>query len=131
MITTWCIAFIIIFMGLVSICWYFDKYRKYKYGCLEKISFQKFLEIYNNAPDKIRLNEGYISYYKDGDLLVSHSDAFYFSIPDTFRYEAWRKEKERKDEEMRTRKIMEALDKAWEKDAERYKKEQMKNGNTN
>lgn len=129
MITTWCITFAIVFTVLVGICWYFDKYRKYKQGCLEKISFQKFLEIYKNAPYKIHLNEGYISYYENGDLVFNHGDAFYFSILDTFRYERWRKEKERKDEEIRTRKIMEALDKAWQKDAERYKKEQMKNGN--
>lgn len=131
MITKWCIAFLIVFVVLVCICWYFDKYRKYKYGCLEKISFQKFLEIYKNAPDKIRLNEGYISYYKNGDLLFSNSDAFYFSIPDTIRYEHWRKEKVHKEAEMITRKIMDALDKAWQKDAELHEKEQMKNGNTN
>ena len=129
MITKWCVTFVIVFTILVSICWYFDKYRKYKQGCLEKISFHKFLEIYKHAPGKIHLDEGYVSYYEDGASLFNRSDAFYFSILDTFRYEHWRKEKDRKDEEIRTRKIMEALDKAWEKDAERYKKEQMKNGN--
>ena len=129
MIITWCITFVIIFIVLVSVCWYFDKYRNYKQGCLEKISFQKFLEIYNNAPDKIRLNEGYIIYYEDGISLFSNGNAFYFSIPDTFRYEHWRKEKVRKEAERITRRIMEALDKAWEKDSEQYKKEQIKNGN--
>lgn len=131
MITTWCITFIIIFMVLVSICWYFDKYRKYKIGCLEKISFQKFLEIYNNAPGKINLSEGYIRYYKDGASILCHGYAFYFSILDTFRYEAWRKEKERKDDEMRTRKIMKSLNEAWQNDTELYKEKEMKNGNTN
>jgi hypothetical protein len=131
MIARWCIAFVIIFIVLVSVCWYFDKYRKYKYGCLEKISFQKFLEIYNNAPGKITLSEGYICYYRDGVSMFSNGDAFYFSIPDTIRYEHWRKEKVRKEAERITRKIMDALDKAWEKDSEQYKKEQMKNGNTN
>ena len=131
MITTWFITFLIVFIVLVSICWYFDKYRKYKNGCLGKISFQKFLEIYKNAPGKIKLREGYICYYRDVSSLFGYCDAFYFSIPDTFRYETWRKEKERKDEEIRTRKIMESLDEAWQKDAERHKEKEMKNGNTN
>lgn len=131
MITKWCTIATIVFIVLVCVCWYFDKYRKYKYGCLEKISFQKFLEIYKNAPYKIHLDEGYFGYYEDGASLFNRCDSFYFSIPDTFRYEHWRKEKECKDEEMSTRKIMEALDKAWKKDAEHYKEKEMKNGNTN
>ena len=131
MITTWCITFLIVFIVLVCVCWYFDKYRKYKCGCVEKISFQKFLEIYNNAPGKITLSEGYICYYRDGVSMFSNGDAFYFSIPDTIRYEHWRKEKVRKEAERITRRIMEALNEAWEKDAELHEKDKERYGNTN
>lgn len=129
MITKLCAILAVVLVIIVCGCWYFGKYCNYKQRCLNKISFQKFLEIYKNAPDKIYLDEGYVSYYENGVFLSNHSDAFYFSIPDTFRYEHFRKEKDRKDEEMRIRKSMEAVNKAWEEDAENYKKEQMKNGN--
>lgn len=126
MITRWCIAFIIIFMGLFSICWYFDKYRKYKYGCLEKISFQKFLEIYNNASHKVSLNEGYFYYSPE---MSGSAYTFYFSIPDTFRYEHWRKVRERQRQEERKNYKLNVIEAAWEKDAEQHKEKEMKNGN--
>lgn len=126
MIVKWCITFVIVFTVLVSICWYFDKYRNYKSGCVSKISFQKFLEVYENAHHKIHLGDGRF-YYSPDPYGIAYS--FYFSIPDTFRYEYWRKVLERKDQEERKNYKLTEIEKAWKKDAEHHKEKEMKNGN--
>ena len=56
------------------------------------------------------------------------SYCFYFSIPDTFRYEYWRKAREHKLEEERKNSKLTEIEKAWQKDAERNKEKEMRNG---
>lgn len=124
---------VVIALGIVVvfIYWYFAFYRDYMSGCDAKISFQKFLEIYENARHKVHLKKGHFYYFDRAYDMRGIGYNFYFSIPDTFRYEYWRKVREHKLEEDNKNYKMTEIEKAWEKDAELHEKEQMKNGNTN
>ena len=125
MIKLYGVSFIIVLIIIVCAYWYFECYRNYKSGCVSKISFQKFLEVYENAYHKISLNRGHF-YYSPDPYGVAYN--FYFSIPDTFRYEHWRKVLERKDQEERKNYKLIEIEKAWQKDAEHHKEKEMKNG---
>ena len=125
MIVVGCVLFVIV---VTFVSWYFGCYSNYKSGCVNKISFQKFLEIFETSHHKISLNKGCFYYSPD---MFGLSYCFYFSIPNTFRYEHWRKAREHKLEEDRKNYKMTEIEKAWEKDAENYKEKEMKNGNTN
>jgi len=128
MIKLYGVSFVIGLIIIICAYWYFECYRNYKSGCLEKISFQKFLEIYENSHDKVDLAKGRFYYSPD---IFGNSYNFYFSIPDTFHYEHWRKAREHKLKEADKNHKMTEIEKAWQKDAERYKEKEMKNGNTN
>lgn len=125
MIVVGCVLFIIL---VAFITWYFGCYSNYKYGCVNKISFQKFLEIFETSHMKIDLNKGCFYY---SPIMYGTSYCFYFSIPDTFRYQHWRKVRMRKLKEDSKNYKMTEIEKAWQKDAENYKEKEMKNGNTN
>lgn len=125
MIVVACILFVIL---VTFVAWYFVYYSNYKSGCVSKISFQKFLEIFETSHNKISLNKGFFYY---SPAMFGPSYCFYFSILDTFRYEHWRKSREHKLEEDNKNYKTTEIEKAWEKDAEHHKEEQMKNGNTN
>ena len=125
MIVVACVLFVIL---VTFVSWYFVYYSNYKSGCVSKISFQKFLEIFETSHNKISLNKGFFYY---SPVMFGPSYRFYFSILDTFRYEYWRKSREHKLEEDNKNYKMTEIEKAWEKDAEHHKEEQMKNGNTN
>ncbi len=110
--------FLIACIVVIGSCWYFNVYcEQYKKGCIRKIRFKKFLEIYENAPKKFGLYKGYITYY---DRCSSYS--FYFSIFETFRYNHWLDKLRQSRELLENNKKYEAVEKCWEKDKE-------KNGN--
>ena len=99
------ISNIILFIALsalVTYCiiWFVSVYCNSKLYSNRRISFNKFLAIYENAPEKVDLYEGRFSYsYWDETCYnTSNKISFYFSIPDTIRYECWRKEKKREEE---------------------------------
>ena len=125
MIVVGCVLFIIL---VTFVSWYFGCYSIYKTECINKISFQKFLEIFETSHYKIRLNKEFFYYSPD---MFGPSYCFYFSILDTFRYERWRKAREHKLEEDNKNYKMTEIEKAWEKDAEYHKEKEMKDGNTN
>lgn len=125
MIVVGCVLFVIL---VTFVSWYFGCYSNYKSGCVSKISFQKFLEIFEISHSKIDLNKGCFYYSPN---MYGTSYCFYFSIPDTFRYEHWRKVRlhklkvrEHKLKEDRKKYKMTEIEKAWQKDAERYKERQ-------
>lgn len=118
MIVVGCVLFIIL---VAFVTWYFGCYSNYKSGCVSKISFQKFLEIFETSHHKISLNKGCF-YYSPNPFGTSY--CFYFSIPDTFRYEHWRKVREHKLEEERKNCKLTEIEKAWQQDAEHYKEKQ-------
>jgi len=128
MIKLYGVSFVIVLIIIVCAYWYFECYRNYKSGCVSKINFQKFLEIFEASHNKIFLNKGCFYYSPD---MFGASYCFYFSILDTFRYEHWRKTREHKLEEDSKNYKMTEIEKAWQKDAERHKEKEMKNGNTN
>jgi hypothetical protein len=66
----------------------------------------------------ICLNEKYFTYshYNEGSFYASKYD-FYFSIPDTFRYERWRKKLERIENEERSKNLMKQMEELWAEDA--------------
>ena len=123
MIVVGCILFIIL---VTFVAWYFGCYSNYKTGCVSKIKFQKFLEIFETSQHKISLNKGFFYYSPN---MFGTSYCFYFSIPDTFRYEHWRKAREHKLEEERKNCKLTEIEKAWQKDAEYHKEKEMKDGN--
>ena len=123
MIVVGCVLFVIL---VAFVTWYFGCYSNYKSGCVSKISFQKFLEIFETSHNKISLNKGCFYYSPD---MFGSSYCFCFSILDTFRYEYWRKAREHKLNEDSKNYKMTEIEKAWEKDAERHKEKEMKNGN--
>lgn len=125
MIVVACVLFVIL---VTFVAWYFGCYSNYKTGCVSKINFQKFLEIFETSHNKISLNKGFFYY---NPVMFGPSYCFYFSILDTFRYEHWRKTREHKLEEDRKNYKMTEIEKAWQNDAELYKEKEMKNGNTN
>lgn len=105
-ITGWCIN------------WYvgYDYYRSY--CCDGIISFDRFLEIYEYSNDKIYLADHYFSYeyYSENDFCAKTYN-FCFSIPDTFRYERWRKKIKRKEEKEKANAVMKKVEELWAKDA--------------
>lgn len=115
------IILIIVFGAVVVCCigWFFSVYYNAKCSCDNCISFEKFLTIYENAPEKVDLYEGYFSYsYYDNSFdIISSRISFYFSIPDTIRYECWRKEMKRVEEKEKTDAVMEKAEELWAKDA--------------
>lgn len=115
------IILIIVFGAVVVCCigWFFSVYYNAKCSCDNCISFEKFLTIYENAPEKVDLYEGYFSYsYYDNSFdIISSRISFYFSIPDTIRYERWRKEMKRVEEKEKTDAVMEKAEELWAKDA--------------
>lgn len=125
MIVVGCVLFI---MLVTFVSWYFGFYSDYKIRCVSKISFQKFLEIFETSYRKISLSKGYFHYSPN---MFGSSYSFYFSIPDTFRYEYWRKAREHKLEEDYKNNKMTEIEKAWQKDAEQYMEDKAKHGNTN
>lgn len=114
---------IIIVMALAAVItgccinWYigYDYYRSY---CDGIISFDRFLEIYEYSKDKIYLTDNYFSYehYSENDFCVKTYN-FYFSVPDTFRYERWRKKIKRKEEKEKADVVMKKVEELWAKDA--------------
>ena len=118
------ISNIILFIALsalVTYCiiWFVSVYCNSKLYSDQRISFKKFLSIYKNAPEKVDLYEGRFSYsYWDETCYnTSNKIRFYFSIPDTIRYECWRKEKKREEEKEKADAVMKKVEKLWAKDA--------------
>lgn len=118
------IANIILFivLGAVVICcigWFFSVYYHAKCSCDRCISFKKFLTIYENAPEKVNLYEGYFSYsYWDEECTyISNRISFHFSILDTLRYERWHNKLNREKEKEKADAAMEKVEKLWAKDA--------------
>jgi len=117
------VGILVIIMGLAAIaigCYIHLYYAHslYASSCDGIISFNRFLEIYECSSNKIRLNERYFtySYYDEGNFHATTYD-FYFSIPDTFRYERWRKKIERMENEARSEKLMSQMEELWAEDA--------------
>lgn len=113
---------LIITLGAVVVCcigWFISVYYNSKRSCDRCISFEKFLTIYENAPEKVDLYEGYFSYlYWDNAFDIRSSRiSFHFSIPDTIRYERWRKELTRKEEKEKADAVMKKVEELWAKDA--------------
>lgn len=120
MINLGIIIIIITLTAVITVCcinWYII-YDYYKSHCDGIISFDRFLEIYEYSNDKIYLADNYFSYehYSESDFCVKTYN-FYFSVPDTFRYERWRKKIKRKEEKERSDAVMEKVEKLWAKDA--------------
>ena len=117
------LIFLIASIVVIGSFWYFNVYcEQYKKGCIRKIRFTKFLEIYENAPKKFGLYKGYITYYDNSSDYSAYN--FYFSIFETFRYNRWLNKLQKGRELLETNKKYEAVEKCWERDKERY-------GNTN
>ena len=97
--------------------WYIN-YDRVRYLCDGIVTFNKFLDIYEHSSNMICLNEEYFtySYYKEDSFYASKYD-FYFSIPDTFRYERWRKKLERMENEERSKQLMKQMEELWAEDA--------------
>ena len=113
---------LIITLGAVIICcaiWLFGVYYDAKLYCDRCISFERFLTIYENAPEKVDLCQGYFSYeYWDEDCtILSKRINFYFTIPDTIRYERWRKEMKREKEKEKADAVMKKIEELWYEDA--------------
>lgn len=104
---------LIIALGAIvvyCILWFFGVYYNSKLYSDRRISFEKFLTIYKNAPEKVDLYEGYFSYlyWDEKDTYIKGSKIkFHFSIPDAIRYEHWRKELKREKEKEKADAIME------------------------
>ena len=118
------ISNIILFIALsalVTYCiiWFVSVYCNSKLYSDQRISFKKFLSIYKNAPEKVDLYEGrfFYSYWDETCYNTSNKIRFYFSIPDTIRYECWRKEKKREEEKEKADAVMKKVEKLWAKDA--------------
>lgn len=111
--------FLIACIVVIGSCWYFNVYcEQYKKGCIRKIRFKKFLEIYENAPKKLGLYKGYITYYDNSSDYSAYN--FYFSIFETFRYNRWLDRRQKGQELLESNKKYEAVEKCWERDKERY-----------
>lgn len=114
------IILIIALSAVVVFCilWFFGVYYHSKLCSDRCISFEKFLAIYENAPEKVDLYEGYFSYsYLDDPFdIISSRICFHFSIPDVVRYEHWRKELTRKEEKEKADAILEKVEKLWAED---------------
>lgn len=114
---------LIIALGAIvvyCILWFFGVYYNSKLYSDRRISFEKFLTIYKNAPEKVDLYEGYFSYlyWDEKDTYIKGSKIkFHFSIPDAIRYEHWRKELKREKEKEKADAIMEKVEKLWAEDA--------------
>ena len=113
---------LIIALGAVVVCcigWFISVYYNSKCSCNNCISFKKFLTIYENAPEKVDLYEGHFSYlYWDNAFDIRSSRiSFHFSIPDTIRYERWRKKLTRKEEKEKADAVMKKVEEYWAKDA--------------
>lgn len=113
---------LIITLGAVAICcigWFFVVYYNAKCYCEKCISFEKFLTIYENAPEKVDLYEGYFSYsyWDEEDSYISSKISFNFSIPDTILYERWRNEMEREKEKEKVDAKMKKVEELWREDA--------------
>lgn len=113
---------LIIALGAVviyCILWFFGVYYHSKLCSDRCISFEKFLSIYENAPEKVDLYEGFFSYlYKDDAFdIISSRISFHFSVPDTIRYEQWHKELTHKKEKEKANAVMEKVEKLWAEDA--------------
>lgn len=106
---------LILYCGL----WFFGVYYNSKLYCDRCISFEKFLTIYKNAPEKVDLYDGYFSYsyWDEGYDYISCRISFNFSIPDTIRYERWRKAMERKKEKEKVDAVMKKVEDLWHEDA--------------
>ncbi len=115
------IILIIALGALVIYCilWFFSVYYESKLYSTRRISFDKFLTIYENAPEKVDFYEGCFSYsYWDETCYnTSNRIRFYFSIPDTIRYRYWYKNLKRKEEKEKADAVMEKVEKLWAKDA--------------
>lgn len=115
------IILIITLCALILYCgfWFFGVYYNSKRYCDRCISFEKFLTIYENAPEKMDLYEGYFSYtyYDNAFDIISNRISFHFTIPDTIRYERWRKEMKREEEKEKADAVMEKVEKFWAEDA--------------
>lgn len=116
-----CVLIIIMGLAAIAIGSYIHLYYEhslYAYSCDGIVSFNRFLEIYECSSNKIQLNDGYFtySYYDEGNFNGVTYD-FYFSIPDTFRYERWRKKLERMENEERSKKLMNQMEELWAEDA--------------
>lgn len=114
------VAVIIMALAVIMGCcinWYvnYDYYRSY---CNGIISFDRFLEIYKYSNNTIYLADTYFYYehYSESDFCVK-TYYFYFTIPDTFRYERWLKKIKRKEEKEKADAIIEEVEKLWAEDA--------------
>ena len=115
---------IIILLIILIVCpiaaagFYILNYSHTRYLCDGIISFNRFLEIYEYSSNHINLGEGYFtySYYGEGSFNAATYN-FYFSIPDTFRYERWRKKLERMENEEQSKKLMKQMEELWAEDA--------------
>ena len=109
--------------GFYILFWYIN-YSRARYFFDGIVTFNKFLDIYEHSSNAICLNEEYFtySYYDEGNF---HATAynFYFSIPDTFRYERWRKKLERMENEERSKKLMKQMEELWAEDARKSQKQ--------
>lgn len=113
------IIFIVV-IGVILIIYCTNWYSNYKYcKCYanSKLSFEKFLTVYENAPWAVSLCKGYFCYSYWDDRGDNNTVCFYFSISDTLRYEHWRKKLERKEEKEEADAVMEKVEKFWAKDA--------------
>lgn len=115
------VIFIITLAAVIICCigWFISVYYNSKCSCDNCISFKKFLTIYENAPEKVDLYEGHFSYlYWDNAFDIRSSKiSFHFSIPDTIRYERWRKEMKREEEKEKADAVMKKVEELWAKDA--------------
>lgn len=113
---------LIIALSAVVVCcigWFISVYYNSKCSCDNCISFEKFLTIYENAPTKVDLYEGHFSYsyYDNAFAIISNKISFHFSIPDTIRYERWRKELKREKEKEKADAVMKKVEELWAEDA--------------
>ena len=106
MIIIGCVLAIII---IICVTWYFRCYCKYKEECVGKISFKKFLEVYENAEHKVSLWKGRFKYYP-GSTMFDNGYFLYFSILDTFRYERFRKNVGRREQAEQNSRKMEKVE---------------------
>ena len=113
---------LIIALGAVVIgcaIWFFGVYYDARLYCDRCISFERFLTIYANAPEKVDLCQGYFSYsYFDNEFdIIGNKISFHFSIPDFIRYERWRKELKREKEKEKADAVMKKVEELWREDA--------------
>ena len=112
-------AIIVAIVIVVFPVWYFAYYKDVKCGCVGKLKFRSFLNLYSVAEHKWNLHDDYVVYSETG-MPWGREYPYYFSPIDTYRYILWKKINENKIENQKNRAEMERAVKNWQIDIFNY-----------